>query len=175
MFLDACPPSSSPLLSLQFSPAPSGPMYPSFQSIWHRPQSRACWICQPHLYSILFFFKIWLSVYPYPPSPFFATHATHMPARFIQLLHQTDSAERAGKDWEGCLYQEMEAAHGIRCRQPSAPVHWKGRASTMTPSASGGSLTAVAVNCNFCREEGFQMKCPRSHWFFFAAFWAHYS
>lgn len=97
MFLDACPPSSCPLLSLQFSPAPSGPRYPSFQSIQPRsrttpPRAEPAGSANPICTAYSSFSKSdSLFIHIFISSPFFTTHATHMPAQFIQLLHQADT------------------------------------------------------------------------------------
>lgn len=110
MFLDACPRFWCVLLSLQFSPAPSGLMYPSFQSIQARSQptpARAEPAGSTNPISTAY------SSFSRSYSPFIRTllplsfnscnsracqiHRTSAPGRHL-------GAERVGKDWEGCLH-----------------------------------------------------------------------
>lgn len=98
-------------------------------------------------------------------------HWTSAPGRHLGV-------ERVGKDWRA-VRSQAPGGDGSSSWHPASSAISLGLLKRQSLHHNTFSvrklLSPVAVTCSFCREEGFQLKCPRFHWFFSAAFWARYS
>lgn len=132
MFLDACLPSWHALVSLQFSPALDSCMLPfgayylevSPTPPWAEPAGSS----NPISTAYSSFSKS-DSVYPYPSSPLFTTHTTHMPPWFIKLLPQADTSVLKEQGKTGRDVCSWAPRHGGSSQhpasQPSPLACWK--------------------------------------------------